>query len=221
MGGIPFLTPLALGATGLSAGLGIAQGIAQYGANDKLQLRNDRKLRKLVEMERNGNLGLTGNQKQLLDQRLMAPVATAAAQQRSRGEQMLASAGGLGGASGGDLSRMRQEQATTTSQAQQQAALEIADRDEARKLQQKNEEEQRAAMRASMKMDDWNALFGTASQAMGTVGAMAGATPGTFGMAGLFGEKLTPEDIAMLKKLPAATRAKMMDEALFGTTPTE
>ncbi len=218
---IPFLTPLALGATGLSAGLGIAQGIAQYGSNDKMQGRNDKKLQHLVEMERKGNLGLTGNQQQLLDQKMMAPVATAAAQQRSRGEQMLASAGGLGGASGGDLSRLRQEQATTTSQAQQQAALEIAAQDEARKLQQKNEIEQRVAMQAAMKKDDWNALFGTASEAAGTLGAMAGATPGTFGMAGLFGEKLTPENIAMLKKLPAATRARMMDEALFGTTPTE
>lgn len=213
---IPFLTPLALGLTGASAVAGIAQGIGDAKANDPLQKRNSRKLAELVHQERTGELGLSGSERTLLDQQLMSPVAAAAAAQRRRGEQLLASAGGVGGASGADLARLREEQARSTGAAAQNASLQIAQADQARKLQQENEIEQRKAMQAALKRDDWNAVWGNISQGLGTVGAMAGAPPGTFGIAGMFGEKLTPQDLATLKKLPAATRARLFDEALFG-----
>lgn len=184
---LPFLIPLA--ATSL---LGAGQGIANALSDQNQQRANKNRLDRLLARQKQGNLGLSDTQQQLLDRQLVAPVAQQAATQRSRAEQIQASMGS--GASGADLARLRGEQASTNAAAAQNAALQVRAADQQAKQAQRNEIEQRLALQTAQRQGDLSAIFGGASQMAGAAGALAGAPPEVTRMYGMFGSQLAPEE---------------------------
>lgn len=161
-----------LGLGGGSAILGPIQGIVGSLANNPQQKRNREQLDELLTREKAGTLGLTGDQRQVLDQQLNAPVAAAAQQARSRAEAIQAAAGS--GASGADLSRLRTEQSRTQALGAQNAAAQIGAADLAAQQQQKNEIEQRTALKSALRADDYNQIFAGLAQGAETAGSVAG-----------------------------------------------
>lgn len=213
---LPLLVPLIAG--GISAAAGAAGGIAPTLANNQLQKRNREKLDELLQREKQGKLGLTPAQQRILDQRLQSPVAAAAAEARSRAEQIQA-AGGV--QSGADLSRLRTEQTRQVATGAQQAALQVAMADEAARASQLDEIEQRSQMKAQMKADDIAQILGAVSQTAGTVGLAAGSVPGTFQLAQMFGTKFSADERKQLAEYarsnPEGFKA-LLQSILDGTT---
>lgn len=179
------LLPLALGGLGVA---GVGGGIAQAIAGNKYAKYNKDQLAKLQK----GPKGLSAKQEDLLQTRLMSPVQTAAAQARSRAEQIQASSGA--GASGADLSRLRTEQTKTLADSAQNAALQIAAADEAKKQATKQEIEQRMALQSQIRKDNIGAIFGGLSQTAGAAGAIA-AQPK---LENLFATTYAPDEMSAL-----------------------
>jgi hypothetical protein len=180
---LPFAAAAALmsGATGLGCVLTGAANIAGDGRYEKF---NKQKAEDLYAKERTGDLGLSGEQKQLATQQMMQPVQNAAAAGQKRAEQIMA-AGGQG--NGADLARLRQENAQTVSQGGQNAMAQLAGMDLQAQEAQKQELEQRLQPKDQMRLRDYNIAGDMFSQASGAIGKLAGAPPGTTQAAGMFG----------------------------------
>lgn len=165
------MTALMLASIGTTGALGLGQGIANTIANNPEQKLVKQQLDELNRKKAAGNLGLTGEQQQLMSQSLNAPVQNAAAQGRARAEQIAAS---MGGSSGADLSRLRQEQGRTVAMGAQNAAQQVAAANLAAKQQQLDEINRLTAMKSGLRSDDYNSIFSGLSQMAGAAGGMAG-----------------------------------------------
>lgn len=199
------IDPSMLAALGGTGALGIAQGIASAVADQGYQKRNKEQLNALLAREKAGTLGLTGQQRGILDQSLNAPVAAAAAQARSRAEQIQASSGD---GSGADLSRLRVEQGRTQAAGAQQAALQIAQADDAAQQMQKSEIEQREALKGSLRRDDYNSIFSGLQQAAAAGGQLAGVPKGmagagsespAMGLSSLMTQRYSPDELSTIQ----------------------
>lgn len=185
-------------ALGLTSGVGgVVGGIADATSDRQAQQRNKSELTKLLAAEELGRLGLTGEERQSLDNQLNAPVAQAASQARARSEQLAAS---QQNSSGANLSRLRQEQSMTQAAGAQAAAAQIAGADMAKKQQQKAEIEQRLQAKAAYKRDDISKILGGLQQMAGPIGMLAGAPPGTAQAAGMFGTLYSAPEQATLQQ---------------------
>lgn len=171
------LPGLAAGATGA---LGLAQAGVNILANNEAQKRNREKLEQLMRMEAGGQLGLTGTEERLMQRRMNDPVAQAAQAAQSRAARIAATMGE--GASGGDLAQLRQEAQQLRAGGAQNTALAVSEADRAAAEQQKNEIEQRMALKLAMRRDDIDQAFNAASQLAGAAGQAAGAPPNTEGV---------------------------------------
>ncbi|HEY6866245.1 MAG TPA: hypothetical protein VI792_03245 [Candidatus Eisenbacteria bacterium] len=168
----------------LAAG-GLGAGIGSTFQNNKQQRYNNQQLDELLNRQAHGQLGLTPQQQDLYTHQMLTPIQATAQQMQNQQAQALAARGDT--ASGADLARLRTEQARTIAGAQQQAGQQLMAANEAAKLQQRNEIEQRLGEQAAMRRDDYNQILGGITQTAGAFGAAAGAAPGTMTASGMFG----------------------------------
>lgn len=199
-----------------SQGLGVAQGIGSSFANNELQKRNRERLDELLARENQGKLGLTPAQQRLLDQRLQAPVAAAASDQRANSEQFMA-AGGT--STGRDLSQLRREQVNTRAGGAVEAALQTLAADEQAQRQQEQEIESRMQAKYAMKADDMEKIFGALQQGAGVVGAAAGQPPATMQLSSMFGNQFSVSERNQLSRYAKQNPDKFIAE-LFGENTT-
>jgi hypothetical protein len=164
--------PISL-ALGIGTGVGgLAGGLYQTTANNRLQKRNNARIAALEDLERRGALGLTPVQQRQLSNQLLAPMQAQAAEQRTRSEQ-LAGAMGASGASGADLATLRTEQARQGGAAANQVAAQVRAADEAKAQGQRQELEARLQSQAEMKQNDIETALRTIAQSAGAGGALA------------------------------------------------
>ena len=184
----------------VSAGVGLAQGIAGATSDRTQQQWNKKRLEELMKLQQQGQLGLSGNERRQLNAQTYQPAANAAAEARSRAEQLMAAGGQTSGA---DLVASQKAQQGANAQARQQAAQIVNAANLQKQAQQKNELEARLAEKSRMAQRDVGMVGDAVQDALATaaqagVDAFApqvgGAAPGAAGgMAGI--------DPAMLKKL--------------------
>lgn len=189
---LPLIVPLLAGAGALQ----VAGGIAQNAATRKYRKANEAQIDELAELERKGQLGLTPAEQRLLDQRLNAPVAAAAAEARSRAEQL----GAAQEMTGADAARLREEQTRATARGAQEAALQVIAADEQKAAQQKAELEQRMAVAAQQKADTVARTFGSAAEATAAGAQIAGAMPGTFKLSQALGSRFSSDQLGQLEQ---------------------
>lgn len=166
---------LALGAAAAGAA-GLGQAIYGAVAPNPAARRNREQLDRLLELERKGQLGLSGTEQRLLYQQQADPVRNYAAQQRANYERVAAASGDQSGA---ELARLRQEQGRMVGRASQDAALNTAAANEARRQQQLREIDQRTAARTAYGQQRASTVFGGLAQAGGALGQLAGSPAGT------------------------------------------
>jgi hypothetical protein len=207
----PVTLAIALGLTGAGP---IVTGIADATADRQAQQRNKAELEKLLGKEERGELGLDPEQRKLLDQQLNAPVQTAAAQARTRAEQIANAISG-GNTTGQQAAQLRKEQQGTLAAGAQRAALAIAGAQEQAKQQQKTEIEQRLQAKAAYKRDDIAKILGPIMELAGKGGMMAGAPPGFAQNYGIFGTMYSPDELSKLQAAyqqdPAAIEKKLQE----------
>lgn len=129
--------------------------------------RNRERLMELQRLEQSGGLGLSGEERAMMEQALMGPVRTMAAEERARGEAAEAS---MGGTSAADLSRRRREAAQRVDVAGQRAGLAIGQAELQRAKEQLDELEQRTAYKAERQ----KGMLQTVAQTIGGLGPSAG-----------------------------------------------
>jgi hypothetical protein len=133
----------------------VAQGVGNALADRKQQQYNKEQLNKLMELQKKGQLGLTGQERRTVHQGVFAPAAQAAMQARTRAEQLGAAGGQTGGA---DLSRLQQQQAQQGAMAQQQASQIVNAANLQKQQQQRQEIEQRLQAKSAMAKNDVNSI---------------------------------------------------------------
>lgn len=201
----PFTAALLIG-----GGVGLAGGIAQTTANNPSQRLNRQRLDELLNLQRSGGLGLTSTEERLMGQQATDPVRREATANRTRMEQLMAAAGSS--ASGADLSRLRQEEGKMVGDAVGAAALAVRGADMQKKQAQLNEIEARTGVKGQMRGDDMAAIFGAASQLAAPVGLALGAPPGTVQQGPLMGMRFSPNELAILQRLPPDELAALVAE---------
>jgi hypothetical protein len=155
-------------------------------SNNRLQRNNNEELDRLKKLKEGGGFGLTPVQQRQMTNDMLAPMQQAAAQGRSRNEQ-LATAMQQGGASGAALSRLREEEGRAVGQAANQVAGQVRSADQAAEAQQRAEFEGRLQSQAQMKNNDIETMNRAISSIMSGAGMGAGAPVGTFSAAGAGG----------------------------------
>lgn len=201
----------------IAATLGAVQAGVETTYNNPLQKLNRERLARLLALQEGGQLGLTGAKQAALSQQLLSPVQAAALAARQRSEQV---AGALGYQSGADLARLRQEQGRETSQAALTAAAAIAAADDAERERQKQEIEQRTALKGGLRADDWNAVFRGAAGLAGPIGQSLGqsdpfgkapAKPAPVAPTTDAGSMFTAEELELLRANPELTRSVLAE----------
>ena len=174
-----------------TAGLGIAQAAQGVKASKRSRELNEEQLEELLALRKSGQLGLSGQQQRLAEQRLLTPLRTTAGESRQRLEAQAAATGNV---AAGDIARQRRDADIALGRGSQAAATQIAAEDLAAKQVQEQELEQRIALEEAQKRDIVNQIFGAGAQAAGAAGAVAGGVPevlratAPFGGAGSGGE---------------------------------
>jgi hypothetical protein len=190
---------------------GVGGAAWQTTANDQMQRHNREELERLEKLKKGGGFGMTPVQQRQMTNDLLAPMQQAAAQGRSRQEQ-LQTAMQQGGASGAALSRLREEEGRLVGQGANQVAGQVRAADQAAAERLKAEYEARLQSKAQMKSNDIETINRSISQAMSGAGMAAGAGPGTFqafgaggspmpmgGGAGATAASLPPESLTALR----------------------
>lgn len=167
-----------LAGSGIAALGGLAQTVYSIAAPNPAAKRNRQQLERLLALEREGKLGLSGTQQRLMYQAQTDPVRAYAAQQRQQYERMAAASGDQSGA---ELARLRQEQGRMVGGAAQNAGLNVAAANEQRRQEQRQEIDQRTMAKQQFAADRAAQAFGGISQMASAVGAAAGSPPNTFG----------------------------------------
>ena len=164
---------------GVGTALGALGGVAQVGyglfAKNPAQRRNRQELERLLELERNGRLGLSGAEQRLMYQAATEPVRSYAAQQRQSYERMAATSGDQSGA---ELARLRQEQGRMTGRAAQDASLSIVAANEQKRQQQRQEIDQRTNAATRYSADRAQQVFGGIGQMAAAYGQQTGEQSG-------------------------------------------
>lgn len=217
----------ALALAGLVGGgaAGIGQGIAGALGNNGEQKLVNQQLDRLTRKKQQGNLGLSGEQQQMMDQALNAPVQNAAAQARSRAEQIAAASGS---SSGADLSRLRQEQGRTVATGAQNAAAQIQSADVQKRQQQLDEINRLTALKSGLKQDDYSSIFGGLSQVAGAAGGAAGVPKGGLGQAptletatgnlsSMMQSRMSPDELSLVQQY-ARDNPQEFYSMLFGSS---
>jgi hypothetical protein len=179
----------------IAGGLGTTQGVISSFQNNAEQKRNREQLDELLAAEKSGKMGLTGAEQQQMSNELVSPIQSATTAMRTRAEQAQAA---MGNTSGANLARLREEQTRAVSGAQQAAAGQVQAADLAAQQRQRNELEQRLALKSAMRRDDVNAILGGVSAVAGPLGGLAGAPPGTNQLSGMFGQAFTGAEKSQL-----------------------
>lgn len=192
----------------IGGGLGATQGVVSSFLNNAEQKRNREQLDELLAAEKSGKLGLTGAEQQRLSNELVSPIQSATTAMRTRAEQAQAA---MGNTSGANLARLREEQTRAVSGAQQAAASQVQAADLAAQQRQRNELEQRLALKSAMRRDDVNAILGGLSAVSGPLGGLAGAPPGTNQLSGLFGQAFTGAEKSQLADFDAQNPGMLED----------
>lgn len=208
------MDPLTLSLLLIGGGAGLAQGVGQAVSNRQQAKLNREELDQLLHARATGNLGLSGAQEQAIYNRTVQPIQRSATFMQHRAEQAQAAAGG--GLGGVQQAQLRREQASQIGQAQQQAAAAIQSADAQERQRQRNEIEQRLALKTALNRDALNQILGGAAQVAIPLGMMAGQPPGTSQMTGAFGEpkaSVKAEDAAAAVPEVAAKTAPDMAAA--------
>ena len=163
--------------SGIAATGGLAQTIYALAAPNPAAKRNRQQLERLLALERQGKLGLSGTQERLMYQRQMDPVRNYAMQQRQNYERMAAASGDQSGA---QLARLRQEQGRMVGGAAQSAGLNVAAANEQRRQEQKQEIEARVQAKTQFSADRAAQTFAGVEQMAGAFGRASGSPPNTF-----------------------------------------
>lgn len=196
---IPLLGALAIGA----AGAGLAQGTASVVQTGKQKKQNKRRIDELVEMRNGGRFALTDSEQSALEANMMGGSRRAAAQARSRGEQLLAAGAAGGTATGGDFARLRQEQAEVVGRGSQETAQAVRQADNERRRELEAELAGREALNSELGNQQVRNVFGALSAGIGTIGAAAGS-----GVFGVTKEEVDAADAVAQEQPEAVQRAK-------------
>lgn len=216
-----------LAAGGIAAGAGAAQAITG-GRKSEFDKRNEAQLDRLLQLQNQGRLGLTPQERAVREQQLVTPVQRAATETRQRSEAAQAAAGSL---TGSDLSRLRTEATRAVGEGAQNAALTLQQEDIRKEQAQRAELAQRDTLAEQRRLDRRAAVFSGISQAAGGAGAIAGAVPETLRAAGLagapirdtlalkrqFDEMDIPLDLQQeLFRIPPHRMTRVLENALMG-----
>ena len=181
-----------LGNLALSGALAGAQAI---GSINTIQDRENRKaLKALQDRKDAGELGLEGEERQLLEKLQMDPVRAHAKEQRMRSEAFEASKGDAMSAAG--LARIKREARQDIQKAAREAGLKIATADLDEKRRELGELESRIAYKGQRQQQRLESVSEGVAQAAGLVGkTMAGRAVPKLDIAGLEDAGYTTEDI--------------------------
>lgn len=126
---------------GTVAGIGALGSLAQLGLTYANTPQDTYNAKRLAELE-GSRKGLSGEERQVFEETLMAPVRAMGSENRARSESTIAA---MGGASVADLARVRRDSERATNEASVAAGGQIARANlEAAAAQRKEEEERRA-----------------------------------------------------------------------------
>jgi len=184
--------PALVGATG-----NLITGIAGATSDRGMQKRNKQQLEELLLKEKTGGLGLSGQEERGIENSTLLPAQKAAAEARSRAEQLMA-AGGQ--ASPGDLQKNAQIQAAQMAQGRQQAAQAINAANLQKQQQQKAEIEARLAQKAEMAQRDID-MVGKPATDLAVQGATAATQMMAPGLGGAPMAGFSPEQLEQLKSM--------------------
>lgn len=135
------------------AGSDVIGGILSATSDRAQQQHNKKRLNELLAMEKKNQFGLDPDERRNLNAQTYNPAANAAADARSRAEQLM-SAGGA--TSGADLVASQKAQAGQNAQSRQQAAQIVNAANIQKKNEQKSELEARLAQKSEMAQRDIN-----------------------------------------------------------------
>lgn len=193
-----------------TAGLGIAQAAQGVKASKRARELNEEQLNELLALRKSGQLGLSGQQQRLAEQRLLTPLRTTAGESRQRLEAQAAATGNV---AAGDIARQRRDADIALGRGSQAAATQIAAEDLAQRQAQEEEIEQRIAFDEAQKRDIVNQIFGAGAQAAGAAGAVAGGVPEVLRATAPFGGAGKGPEILNTAKLQADLSALGVSEA--------
>lgn len=170
-----------------TAPFALAQGIGGL-IPSKYDKENKRRLEELQTLEATGRLGLTDQEYQRRANDMMSPARAAATGVANSQARALAVGGKL---SGGDLSAMRRDQGQMLGNAGMQIKSALDQADEAKAAAQREELDQRAALRESRRKERVAGAFSALKDTAGAAGALMGAPPGTLTAFGAGGAQPT------------------------------
>lgn len=130
---------------------------------------------RIAELQRTQNVGLTGQQRSLLEHQMFEPVRANAASQMSNYQRMMAAQGGSSPAA---LAGLRQQQDAMLAQAATQAGAQLNQADFIAKKQKEAELEARMAAEAEYKRALIGGILGSIAQGLGLGGQAAGQLSG-------------------------------------------
>lgn len=198
---------------GLSAGLGAAQiGLSLVPtAYDRY---NRKRLDELETLQEGGRLGLSGAQRQQMEQELFDPVAAQAHAARLRQESLQASLGSA--VSAADVTRAQREQQRAVSTAANQAGLQISRAN----LEEANAQLQEIEERTAYKGRRAGERLQQGAQAIGAMAPLAGQIQAANRVKGVDWRMLPPEEQRMAMALAGASPAGQYDwQALLAGLP--
>lgn len=199
---------------GISAGLQAGQMV--LAALPTVQdTRNKEQLAKLQRMEKEGRLGLSGEERQFMEQQLLAPVQAQTRESRLRQEAAQASAGTSTSAAA--QVRAQREATRTNAAAAQRAGLAITQANFQRAREQLQELEERAAYKSERQ----KGMRQQAAQTLSGMGGVLGQVRAAKAVEGLSPEAyaayrnagLDDDDIALIAQ---AHRKKQLGEGYAG-----
>lgn len=189
--------PIGLAAlAGASALAGGAQAVGSL-VPSKFDKKNKEEIARLEALKQRGALGMSPEERAVMEQSQMNPIRSAAEALQSRGEAFQAA---TGQASGAQAVQQRRDTASVVGEGIQQAALATQQENIRARRAQEAELSQRQAAQEQRRTDKVKGFLGGLGQAAGAAGMMAGAVPEATRATGLFGARL---------KSPEALQAQM------------
>lgn len=182
---------------GIMAGLGAAQFGLSFvpTAYDRY---NRERLDELQGLQDQGRLGLSGAQRQQMEQEVFDPVAAQAHAGRLRQESLQASMGDA--ASAADVTRAQREEQRNISQAANRAGLQISRAN----LEEANAQLQEIEERTAYKGERASQRLEQGAQAIGAVAPLVGQIQAANAVKGVDWKNLSPEDRQMAMSLANA-----------------